>query len=84
MIGSSGAFLKNNEIDSSRLNFNLDNCEMGMQKVTVAVETENLLQVISRSNLPVRTKKDSSTRLLADLEKDLNIDPAPAKPDPAT
>ncbi len=83
-MGSSGAALKNNEIDSSRLNFNLDSCEIGMQKVTVAVETENLLQVISNKSFLERTKKDSSTRLLADLENDLNIDPAPANPDPAT
>ena len=84
MIGSSGAALKNREIDSSRLNFNLESCETGIQKVTVAVETENLLHVISNNSLLVRTKKDSSTRLLADLENDLNMDPAPANPDPAT
>ena len=84
MIGSSGAGLKNREMDSSRLNLSLDSCEIGIQNVTVAVATENLLHFISNMSFFVRTKNASSTRLFAVFENDLNIVPAPFNPDPAT
>ena len=71
-------------MDSSRLNLSLDKCEIGIQKLTVAEETENLLHLISNISSWVRNKNDSSTKLLADLEKDLNMEVAPLKPDPAT
>ena len=76
--------MKNKEIDSSRRNFSLDSSDMGMQNVTVAEETENLVHLISSISSLVSIKKDSSTRLLADFENDRNMDPAPLKPELAT
>ena len=80
MIGSSGACLKNKETDSSLLNLSFNRWDTGIANLTVAAATLNLLQVISIMRLFVSMRKDSSTRLFADLVNDLKMDPAPLSP----
>jgi hypothetical protein len=80
MIGSSGACLKNNETDSSRLNLSFDRWDTGIANLTVAEATLNLLQVISMMRLVVSIKKDSSTKLFAEFVNDLKMEPAPLSP----